>query len=269
MEVPSFDKPEPQPQPLPDCPPLDASLGTERGLKQPIKPQSLDSFRMKVLDYLTIHTPPLSLVASFHLRDFYCHYRLCIDDTKKHYGFKPGLLGHSGSFGVDFSKLEMIDDDWGLKSKEDPEENSSIDSESKLEETNRWTAYARHVETALVIAANEAQQNLNVVTITFSLNDHFATVSFDSGVGFSFILTEFLPLINMKPSVIIPGYEIKIANGLKIETNKIVRSCRLDLEGHMYAIDLISFGHDNFNVIVGMDWLSKFKAKIVCHENIV
>ncbi|GJV21918.1 hypothetical protein Tco_1370938 [Tanacetum coccineum] len=34
-EVPSFDKPEPQPQPLPNCPPLDESLGTERGLKPP------------------------------------------------------------------------------------------------------------------------------------------------------------------------------------------------------------------------------------------
>ncbi|GKA78686.1 hypothetical protein Tco_0785223, partial [Tanacetum coccineum] len=70
-EVPSFDKPEPQPQPLPNCPPLDASLGTERGLKPPIKPQSPDSFRMRVLDNLTIHTPPSSLVASFHLRDLY------------------------------------------------------------------------------------------------------------------------------------------------------------------------------------------------------
>ncbi|GJZ56431.1 hypothetical protein Tco_0611624 [Tanacetum coccineum] len=63
-EVPSFDKPEPQLQPLPNCPPLDASLGTERGLKPPIKPQSPDNFRMKVLYNLTIHTPPSSLVAS-------------------------------------------------------------------------------------------------------------------------------------------------------------------------------------------------------------
>ncbi|GJV89086.1 hypothetical protein Tco_1533024 [Tanacetum coccineum] len=46
-EVPSFDKLKPQPQPLPNCPPLEASLGTERGLKPPIKPQSPDSFRMK------------------------------------------------------------------------------------------------------------------------------------------------------------------------------------------------------------------------------
>ncbi|GJT34547.1 hypothetical protein Tco_0924966, partial [Tanacetum coccineum] len=34
-------------------------------------------------------------------------------------------------------------------------------------------------------------------------------------------------------------------------------------------IDLIPFGHSNFNVIVGMDWLSKLKAKIVCFEKIL
>nr|GEV93058.1 hypothetical protein [Tanacetum cinerariifolium] len=114
-EVPSFDKPEPQPQPLPICPPLDVSLGTERGLKPPIKPQSPDSFRIKVLDNLIIHTPPSSLVASFHLRELYCYYRSCIDGPKKHYGFKPGLLGHSRSLGVDFSNMEMIEDDWELE----------------------------------------------------------------------------------------------------------------------------------------------------------
>nr|GEY46878.1 hypothetical protein [Tanacetum cinerariifolium] len=110
-EVPSFNKSERQPLPLPNCPPLDVSLGIERGLKPPIKPQSPDSFRMKVLDNLTIHTPPSSLMASSHLMDLYCYYCPCIDDPRKHYRFEPGLLGHSGSLGVDFSKLEMIDDD--------------------------------------------------------------------------------------------------------------------------------------------------------------
>ncbi|GJY30117.1 hypothetical protein Tco_0413612 [Tanacetum coccineum] len=70
-EVPS------QPQPLPNYPPLDVSLGSERGLKPPIKPHSIDSFRMKVLDHLTIRTPPSSLVASFHPKDMYCYYHPC------------------------------------------------------------------------------------------------------------------------------------------------------------------------------------------------
>ncbi|GKD20339.1 hypothetical protein Tco_1222042 [Tanacetum coccineum] len=73
---------------------------------------------MKVLDNLTIHTPSSSLVASFYLRNLYCYYRPCIDDPRKHYGFKPGLLGQNGSLGVDFSKLGMIEDDWELEYKE-------------------------------------------------------------------------------------------------------------------------------------------------------
>ncbi|GJS90226.1 putative reverse transcriptase domain-containing protein [Tanacetum coccineum] len=48
----------------------------------------------------------------------------------------------------------------------------------------------------------------NVVTGTFSLNDHFATVLFDSGADFSFISTKFAPLLNVKPSIVSPGYDI-------------------------------------------------------------
>ncbi|GJX91627.1 hypothetical protein Tco_0344953 [Tanacetum coccineum] len=117
-EVPSFDKPKPQPQPLPNFPPLDASLGTKRGLKLPIKPQSPDSFRIKVVEPLTIHTLPSPHVTSFHHKDTYCYYHPCIGDPKKHYGFKPGLLGQGGSLGVDLSNWEMIEDDRRLEPKE-------------------------------------------------------------------------------------------------------------------------------------------------------
>ncbi|GJV81081.1 hypothetical protein Tco_1516951 [Tanacetum coccineum] len=48
-EVPSFDEPEPQPHPLLSCPSLEVSLGDERGPEPPIKPNSPDSFRMKVI----------------------------------------------------------------------------------------------------------------------------------------------------------------------------------------------------------------------------
>ncbi|GKE57388.1 hypothetical protein Tco_1496573, partial [Tanacetum coccineum] len=117
-KVPSFDESKPQPQPLRNCPSLDVSLRDERGLEPPIKPLSPDSFRMKVVDLLTIHTPPSPHLVSFYLKDTYCYYHPCIDNPKKHYGFKPGLLGHSGSLGVDFSNMEMIENEWELESKE-------------------------------------------------------------------------------------------------------------------------------------------------------
>ncbi|GKE62421.1 hypothetical protein Tco_1512788 [Tanacetum coccineum] len=87
-EFPRFD--ELEPQPLPNLPFLDVNIGDKRGPEPPIKPTSPDSFRMKVVDHLTIHTPPSSHVASFYPRDVYCYYHPCLDDHKKQYGFKLG-----------------------------------------------------------------------------------------------------------------------------------------------------------------------------------
>ncbi|GJR85747.1 hypothetical protein Tco_0209758 [Tanacetum coccineum] len=115
-KVPSFD--ELEPQPLSNFPSLDVNLGDKGSPKPPIKPYSPNSFRIEVVDNLTIYTPPSPHVASFHPKDVYCYYYPCIDDHKKHYGVKPGLLGYSGSLGVNFSNFEVIEDDWELVSKE-------------------------------------------------------------------------------------------------------------------------------------------------------
>nr|GEV24038.1 retrovirus-related Pol polyprotein from transposon TNT 1-94 [Tanacetum cinerariifolium] len=88
-ELPSFDEPGPQPQPLPSFSSLDVSLGDERRPEPPNKPWSPDSFRMKVVDSLTIYTLPSPHVASFHPKDISCYYHPCVDDPKKHYRFKP------------------------------------------------------------------------------------------------------------------------------------------------------------------------------------
>nr|GEW12361.1 integrase, catalytic region, zinc finger, CCHC-type, peptidase aspartic, catalytic [Tanacetum cinerariifolium] len=110
-EIPSFDEPEPQPQPFSSFLSLEVDLGDKRGPEPPIKPLSPDSSRMKVVDPLTIHTPPSPYVTSFHPKDTYFYYHPCINDLKKHYEFKPGLLGKSGSIGVDFSNMMMIEND--------------------------------------------------------------------------------------------------------------------------------------------------------------
>ncbi|GJW13596.1 hypothetical protein Tco_0017729 [Tanacetum coccineum] len=115
-EVSSFN--ELEPQLLPNFSPLDVNLRDKRGTDPPIKPHSPDSSRMKEVDTLTIHTPPSPHVASFHPKDTYCYYHPCIDDLKKHYGFKPGLLGQRGSLGVGFLNMEMIENDRELESKE-------------------------------------------------------------------------------------------------------------------------------------------------------
>ncbi|GJZ60658.1 putative reverse transcriptase domain-containing protein [Tanacetum coccineum] len=122
---------------------------------------------------------------------------------------------------------------------------------------------------AFNINATDALQDPNVVMGTFSLNDHFATALFNFGADFSFISTNFTPLLNVKPSIVNPGYVIEVADGKKVEVDKIIRDCKLELGNSLFIIDLIPLGHGRFDVIVGMDWLSKNKAVIVCHEKVV
>nr|GEY02172.1 hypothetical protein [Tanacetum cinerariifolium] len=74
---------------------------------------------------------------------------------------------------------------------------------------------------AFMLGAEEARQDSNIVTGTFTLNDHYATTLFDSGTDYSFVSTSFIPLLGIEPSEL------------------------------------------------GMDWLSNYKAEIICHEKVV
>ncbi|GJW75801.1 putative reverse transcriptase domain-containing protein [Tanacetum coccineum] len=65
------------------------------------------------------------------------------------------------------------------------------------------------------------------------------------------------------------GYEIEIASGQPVKIDKVIKGCKLEIEGHVFDIDLIPFGHGSFDVIIGMDWLSNYKAKIFFHEKVV
>ncbi|GJS11879.1 putative reverse transcriptase domain-containing protein [Tanacetum coccineum] len=138
-------------------------------------------------------------------------------------------------------------------------------------EGNRNTQNNRNQarERTFSVNAVNALQDPNVVMSTFSLNDHFATILFDSGADFSFISIKFAPLLNVKPSIISPGYVIEVSNDKKEEVDRIIRDCKLELGNSLFTIDLTPLGHRSFDVIVGMDWLSKNKVEIVCHEKVV
>ncbi|GJS66542.1 putative reverse transcriptase domain-containing protein [Tanacetum coccineum] len=64
-------------------------------------------------------------------------------------------------------------------------------------------------------------------------------------------------------------YEIEIASGQLVEIDKVIKGCKLEIEGHVFVITLIPFGHGSFDVIISMDWLSNHKAKIICHKKVI
>ncbi|GJS11676.1 putative reverse transcriptase domain-containing protein [Tanacetum coccineum] len=122
---------------------------------------------------------------------------------------------------------------------------------------------------AFTLGAEEARQDPNIMKGTFTLNDHYATTLFDSGADYSFVSTTFIPLLDIEPSDLGFSYEIEIASGQLVEIDKIIKGCKLEIDGYVFDINLIPFRSESFDMIIGMDWLSNHRAEIIYHEKVV
>ncbi|GJY53080.1 putative reverse transcriptase domain-containing protein [Tanacetum coccineum] len=122
---------------------------------------------------------------------------------------------------------------------------------------------------AYVLGGGDANPDSNTVTVTFLLNDHHAYMLSDSGADKSFVSNAFSTLLDITPSALDVSYAIKLADGRTLETSLVLRGCTLGLLGHPFNIDLMPVDLGSFNVIIGMDWLARNHAVIVCDEKIV
>ncbi|GJV25923.1 putative reverse transcriptase domain-containing protein [Tanacetum coccineum] len=68
----------------------------------------------------------------------------------------------------------------------------------------------------------------NVITGTFLLNNHYASILFDTGADRSFISTAFSSLINIAPTPLENSYDVELADGKIVGIDTIIRGCTLN-----------------------------------------
>ncbi|GKD68289.1 reverse transcriptase domain-containing protein [Tanacetum coccineum] len=122
---------------------------------------------------------------------------------------------------------------------------------------------------AYLLRDKNAHQDPNVVTGMFLLNQHLARVLFDSGADKSFVSISLASMLNIPPITLDTTYDIEMADGNLIGTNTVIQSCTLILLNQAFKIDLMPIKLGSFNVVIGMDWLSKYHARIICDEKVV
>nr|GEZ85795.1 hypothetical protein [Tanacetum cinerariifolium] len=64
-------------------------------------------------------------------------------------------------------------------------------------------------------------------------------------------------------------YNIEMADGNLVSTSTVIQGCTLTLLNQPFKIDLMPIKLGSFDIVVGMDWLSKHHAKIICDEKVV
>ncbi|GJR81285.1 putative reverse transcriptase domain-containing protein [Tanacetum coccineum] len=85
----------------------------------------------------------------------------------------------------------------------------------------------------------------------------------------SFVSTTFGSLIDIIPTTLDYGYDIELADGKIVGVNTLIRGYTLNFLNHPFNINLMPVKLGSFDVITGMDCLSKYHAIIVCDEKII
>ncbi|GJR30809.1 putative reverse transcriptase domain-containing protein [Tanacetum coccineum] len=109
----------------------------------------------------------------------------------------------------------------------------------------------------------------NVVIGTFLLNNCYASILFDTGADRSFISSAFSSLIDIAQTPLENSYDVELANGKIVGVDTIMRGFTLNFLNHPFNIDLMPVELGSFDVIIGMDWLRRCHAVIVCDEKLV
>nr|GEY39368.1 reverse transcriptase domain-containing protein [Tanacetum cinerariifolium] len=121
---------------------------------------------------------------------------------------------------------------------------------------------------AYMLGERDDSPNSNVITGTFLLNNRYAKILFDTSADRSFVSTTFSALIDITLTTLENHYDVESADGKIIGVNTIVRGCTLNFMNHPFNIDLMPVPLGSFDVIIGMDWLTKYHGVIICDEKI-
>ena len=115
------------------------------------------------------------------------------------------------------------------------------------------------------MGATAAQEDAHVITGTILVHDTPTFVLFDSGATHSFVSSSHVPCLGLK-TFIQSVSEVVIPSGKTITSTRLYPNVSLVIMDENLVVDLMEIPLDGFDVILGMDWLERHKAKIDCHQ---
>ncbi|XP_049378066.1 LOW QUALITY PROTEIN: uncharacterized protein LOC125842802 [Solanum stenotomum] len=114
-----------------------------------------------------------------------------------------------------------------------------------------------------------AEASDDVITGTLLLCHQPATVLFDPGSTFSYVSVYFAPRLGMRSESLAEPVHVSTPVGESLVVDQILRSCLVTIQGCDTRVDLILLDMVDFDVILGMDWLSPYHAVLDCYAKTV
>ena len=122
---------------------------------------------------------------------------------------------------------------------------------------------------AYAMKAREDQNAPEVIAGIFSLYDIEMHALIDPGSTHSYVCMEHV--FDKVPAMKKLAYDMHVTSplGHNVSVNSIYRNCPIVIQTREFLADLITLPFREFDLILGMDWLSKHRAIVDCGQKIV
>ena len=89
---------------------------------------------------------------------------------------------------------------------------------------------------------------------------------FDYGASHSFIAASIVIELGLEVETLEESLYVSSPQGIRARIGMICRGCKLEISGTLLTVDLRIMDMSEFDVILGMDWLTTYKVVIDCER---
>ena len=98
----------------------------------------------------------------------------------------------------------------------------------------------------------------------FLLSRLWAKILFDPGASHSFVIASSVDVMGLEMETLDEPLHVSSPLGTRVRIDQICRDCELEILGILLTVDLRVMDVSDFDVILGMDWLTAHRVVIDC-----
>ena len=117
-----------------------------------------------------------------------------------------------------------------------------------------------------VVTQQDENAALDVVTGIIYILDHDAYTLVDPGATHSFASRSFLDRFQIETQPLGGRMRVSLIARDPLLSDRVVRDSRVLIRGQEFPTDLVALDIRDFDVVLGMDWLSRYRATLDCYK---